>query len=553
MSPRNRRGIKADEELLRFAVGEHPQDQASRDLEATVRSLVEENARLRALATENARLLQLVRKLQPQLSNLAIEEALLRPVEAGLDGVPLRTALTKLVEPYGVALVIDHEGLEREGLTVHHPVSLTVSGVKLASALNLMLEPLGLRHWVHEGALHVMSSDSLLVIRNYPVVDLLPQSVAAGVNRVDIDDPFLNRPGLKSDASKELDRIAQLIVESVAPESWDELGGSGTAVPYVATLSLVVRQTNDVHGQIEDLLEQLRPDRGERELLGIVVGDDDPAESPESDRRQRIEAALDSPITMKVENVRLMEIARLIREAAGINILIDSRGLAEEGTSPERITSIQAEALPLREFLPKLLRPMRLGYHIRFRDEVLVITSRLRAGGELIVVNYAVPDLVAGQDSKQRGFENSLQTLAQVITQAIEPESWESAGGPGTAKPYAAANSLVVRQQRRQHRLLEDFLKALRDKNQSRTELIEGRPVAAVCIVGKGQERSRPTEHQRDALRKIETRPGSTLSAARIRQDIDTIYRTRWFYSVESRAVNTPAGVVVVFEVVDRP
>jgi hypothetical protein len=58
-----------------------------------------------------------------------------------------------------------------------------------------------------------------------------------------------------------LDDLIQVITSKVRPESWDRLSGEGSMVPYRTTLSLVVRQRQDIHEGIVELLTKLRRDR----------------------------------------------------------------------------------------------------------------------------------------------------------------------------------------------------------------------------------------------------------------------------------------------------
>ena len=53
-------------------------------------------------------------------------------------------------------------------------------------------------------------------------------------------------------------RDIDLITATIAPDSWSEVGGSGSVRQYETTLSLVIRQTQKVHEEISDLLDQLR-------------------------------------------------------------------------------------------------------------------------------------------------------------------------------------------------------------------------------------------------------------------------------------------------------
>jgi len=60
------------------------------------------------------------------------------------------------------------------------------------------------------------------------------------------------------DAKPDFDTLIDLISSTVSPNSWDEVGGSGSLVPFEGNLSLVVQQTEDVHEEIVSLLAQLR-------------------------------------------------------------------------------------------------------------------------------------------------------------------------------------------------------------------------------------------------------------------------------------------------------
>jgi general secretion pathway protein D len=64
--------------------------------------------------------------------------------------------------------------------------------------------------------------------------------------------------GAGGGVAPDFDSLIQLITSTIAPTTWDEVGGSGSIEEYRTNLSLVISQTEDVHDQIRDLLEQLR-------------------------------------------------------------------------------------------------------------------------------------------------------------------------------------------------------------------------------------------------------------------------------------------------------
>ena len=59
-------------------------------------------------------------------------------------------------------------------------------------------------------------------------------------------------------AMADFDTLIELITSTIAPDTWDDVGGPGAIESFPTNLSLVISQTQDVHDQIADLLAQLR-------------------------------------------------------------------------------------------------------------------------------------------------------------------------------------------------------------------------------------------------------------------------------------------------------
>jgi len=64
--------------------------------------------------------------------------------------------------------------------------------------------------------------------------------------------------GLGGGANADFDSLIELITSTIQPTTWDTVGGSGSIAPFETNLSIVVSNTQDVHEEIVDLLEQLR-------------------------------------------------------------------------------------------------------------------------------------------------------------------------------------------------------------------------------------------------------------------------------------------------------
>ncbi|HEX3725099.1 MAG TPA: hypothetical protein VHV08_02605, partial [Pirellulales bacterium] len=70
--------------------------------------------------------------------------------------------------------------------------------------------------------------------------------------------PFGGPGGAGGGAQPDFDTLVDLITTTVKPQTWDEVGGPGSISRFPNNLSLVISQTQDVHEEIVDLLEQLR-------------------------------------------------------------------------------------------------------------------------------------------------------------------------------------------------------------------------------------------------------------------------------------------------------
>lgn len=64
--------------------------------------------------------------------------------------------------------------------------------------------------------------------------------------------------GLGGGNKADFDTLIQLITSTIQPTTWDDVGGQGSVKGFDTNLSLVVSQTQEVHEEIVDLLQQLR-------------------------------------------------------------------------------------------------------------------------------------------------------------------------------------------------------------------------------------------------------------------------------------------------------
>jgi hypothetical protein len=115
----------------------------------------------------------------------------------------------------------------------------------VATMFLLTLATLGFRTGYQRGyepeGIVAQSASNSLIRKVYPVADLVTPIENSGATAPDFDS------------------LIDLIVATIERESWMENGaGEGEIQPFLTNKVLVVSQTQRIHGQISDLLEQLR-------------------------------------------------------------------------------------------------------------------------------------------------------------------------------------------------------------------------------------------------------------------------------------------------------
>jgi serpin B len=151
----------------------------------------------------------------------------------------------ELSEILAAPVRLDTRALEDAGLDADTPVTLTGAPTTIRRAINLALEPIGLASYVDEGELVITTkekSDERLIVRVYDVSDLV---------LIDLDNPL---------TGANYGPLIDSLQSTVAPETWDTVGGQGAIRPFNAPgiEAILVGQTEPVHEEVDLLLMQIR-------------------------------------------------------------------------------------------------------------------------------------------------------------------------------------------------------------------------------------------------------------------------------------------------------
>ena len=175
----------------------------------------------------------------------------------------------------------------------------------------------------------------------------------------------------------------------------------------------------------------------------------------------QIEAALRVHTTFEFTETPLQDVIDAVAEMHQINILIDHRALDDVGMATDVPVTFTLSDVSLHSGLSLLLRPLDLTWAIR--DEVLLITTSKEAERMLIPLVYEVGDLVKCRDKLGDEWAD-YDTLIELITSTVEPDTWDEVGGPGAieAAPFAGAEMLAVSQTYQIHGKIEKLLENIR-------------------------------------------------------------------------------------------
>lgn len=221
------------------------------------------------------------RQLEAEAHILA---ALDGPLEIDFVETPLHDVVNYLADRLQVPTYLDIQNLEDAGIGADTPVTLRMAQIRARSVLDLLLEPLDLDWVIAKEVLYITTRDrssQLLTVRVYPVADLVAARARPATARramgggggggggMGVQPPNPQPvPAVAAVAADpapfDFDSLIDAITTTVLPNTWDEVGGSGSIVEFIGPGGpvVVVSQTREGHEQLIELFNRLRRSAG---------------------------------------------------------------------------------------------------------------------------------------------------------------------------------------------------------------------------------------------------------------------------------------------------
>lgn len=186
-------------------------------------------------------------KLSPK--EKAIMQSLNMSVSVSFKDDKFQDVMEYLSTLMGQPILLNKQDLADASITYETPISLAVKNVTARTILRKVLGEFGLTYIIKDETIQVVSAlkaKDMMVVRSYYIGDLLGSRGGPGDPLTYIYGPAIQQVQM----IQNLASIMDLIQMSFDPQSWQSGGGSGAVYFHYPTLSLVIKQSAEVHGMI---------------------------------------------------------------------------------------------------------------------------------------------------------------------------------------------------------------------------------------------------------------------------------------------------------------
>jgi hypothetical protein len=174
--------------------------------------------------------------------------ALAKPIPVELKGSKLQDAIDYISTMSDRTIIIEKSALDENQISYDTPVSFHVRApVATRTVLRSVLGQVGLTYVVRDNIILVTTQPrarDLMVTKSYYVGDLVAATGSFG------GAPQWGIPLDQAQLAQNVAGVVEMLTSSIDPLSWQSKGGLGTVGFNIPTMSLIVRQSAEVHAMI---------------------------------------------------------------------------------------------------------------------------------------------------------------------------------------------------------------------------------------------------------------------------------------------------------------
>lgn len=352
-----------------------------------------------------------------------------------LSDASLSELINWLRDKQGLVVLLKRTALADVGLLASEPISDSIDDEPLYLLLD-RLRALDLGWYYENDVLYITSA-------------------------VEVEDRLATLPynlGDLLDAEYDVEDLALVITSTVAPESWNEVGGAG-ALSFIGDV-MFVRQTDSVQREVQGLLAALRNHARQTFIL-------DPPQ------HLALREKLEENVSVEFLDTPLETVIEELAKSAAIDMRLDLRALRAARIRQREPITVRLSERKLKTVLQAMLMDLHLSWVLR--DGVLWITTQDEANSLTKTAVYDVRDLCRDQQESD--------ALYEAVTSQTDADMWDNVGGPGTLE-FAKPGTMVVRNQENilmaVLELLETYRAALRVSKPRARDVVDPQEVITV-------------------------------------------------------------------------
>ena len=185
-----------------------------------------------------------------------IERRLEQRIDFEFIETPLADVIKYISKASGIPCWFSEQDLDAVGLGTDTPITCEGQGTRIRDGLRLMLDELELTWTINHGRLIITTPEAAeqdLITKVYDIKRVV---------RADWVPDWRTPPGateVRYVFEYDFDTLIEIVTTTVAPTTWDEVGGPGSITGYDGRTgpALVVSQTYEVHEHLGKLLSKL--------------------------------------------------------------------------------------------------------------------------------------------------------------------------------------------------------------------------------------------------------------------------------------------------------
>lgn len=184
----------------------------------------------------------------------------------------------------------------------------------------------------------------------------------------------------------------------------------------------------------------------------------------EEEIQTKFELALQRPVTFEFADTPLKDVAEFIAKESGVDVVL-SKKIEDAGVQRDQPVTIKAHNISLEAFLNRMLGDLNLTVMVRNESIYVTTFEDAQSPEHMYIRVYPVADLAEYYrlPAKEGGtVEMDFDTMIDLITSTVEPDSWQDVGGPGAINGHESSRTLIVSTRRDIHHKIAAMINTIR-------------------------------------------------------------------------------------------